>query len=193
MKKIAGLTGILYGAFGVASMMMSTEAFLKYGWALGILIALSGAEMFVPVERKFQGGRSKKVYGGASILFGIMILISSMRNMLIDMIVAYFVGACVVLCGMYLISMGRKEPKKEVKHTHVPKKARKGKQEVMAKKKVPENRVSTIVGTVTIIAGGILTCKPFLKDSSSTILTALSLISLGAAWIVMALNIEENK
>lgn len=193
MKKIAGLTGILYGAFGVAAMMMSTEAFLKYGWALGILLVCSGAELFVPTKQKFQGGKSKKVYAVASILFGVMILISDIRNLLFDMIVAYFVGACVVLCGMYLVSMGRKEPKKEVKHTHVPKKARKGKQEMMAKKKAPENRISTIVGAVTIISGGILICKPFLKDFSSTVLTAVSLISLGAAWIVMALNIEESK
>ena len=190
MKKIFGLTGILYAALGVAAMLLSGETFLKYGWALGILIALSGAELFAPVKQNFQGGKSKKVYAIASILFGVMILISSIRNVLIDMIVAYFVGACVVLCGMYLVSMGRKEPKKEVKHTNVPKKARKAKKEVAVKK--ADNRVSTFVGAVTIIAGGVLTCKPFLKDVSTTILVSISLVALGAAWIVMALNVIEE-
>lgn len=191
MKILALFTGGIFGIAGVFAFAASSEMFLKYGWFLGVLLALSGMEMFLPAKRKFQGGISKYVYGGLSVLFGVMFVIGGLKQTLIDMIIAYFIGACVVLCGMYLVSMGRKEPKKMETYTHTPKKSRKTRQEIAAQaKKKDDKLVSTVAGAVAIVAGGILICKPFLADFPILILVGINLIALGAAWIVMALNIE---
>lgn len=105
MKVITIITGILTAILGLCAMFMPFRVFLALGWLMGAILLCNGIELSV---NGFSGKKNiwEGILGILVAIGGMILLCNGITRFLTDVMIAYFVGASVIISAIYLFVHG---------------------------------------------------------------------------------------
>ncbi len=171
MKALGIITGILMMLLGGYALTVPFKTFLGIGWVLGALFLINGIQMAVYAFSRKKKDILQGVIGILITIGGVIILFNGVQRFLTDVMIAYFVGFYVIICGVMQICNGAKN--------------------IKADKGI--NILKIICGVFSVIAGVFAALHPFMTMFSIGYLIAFSVIFQGVNMILLAVGMEKKK
>lgn len=168
MKAVTIVTGILTAILGFVAMFMPVRIFLTLGWLIGIVLMINGIEMSI---NGFSGKKNiwQGILGIIVAIGGLILLFDLGARVFTDVMIAAFVGASIIVSGIYLIVNAIANFKKS-----------KG----MAV-------VYIILAVLEILAGAFAMMHPLLTMLSVGIIIAVNLLMQGISLTAVGFSMEK--
>lgn len=102
------ITGILICILGAYAFATPFVTFLGIGWLLGFLLMANGIESVIIGCKKEKKDIWKIVLGVVVAILGLVLICNGIQRFLADVMVAYMIGASIIVSGINQIIVGSK-------------------------------------------------------------------------------------
>ena len=170
LKYLTLITGVLTLLLGVYTLVRPMRTFLAIGWILGILLFVNGIELVILSLSKEKKEIGACILGVLEGLAGIILLFSGIQRFITD-VMAYMVGAIILIYGIFQIAGGTKVYKTS-----------KGK-----------GILSIVCGVLSVIVSIISFTHPVLTMISAGYMIAFSVLMQGINMIVLGINFGKTE
>lgn len=108
MKIFTIITGALLTVLGFYAFGVPIRTFLGIGWLLGTLLLINGIELVIASLKKEKKDIWNLILGALDVIIGLVILFNGVQRALTDVMVAYLIGAGILVYGIVQVVFGCK-------------------------------------------------------------------------------------